>query len=87
MMVSKYNSIFFLLFSFLLSFLYQFTMCFLLHSNHLFNNWAPLGQVGLVYDVHVYIYLCIYMSPSHAILFQGLSLTLRPHDQFKTSHW
>ena len=52
-----------------------------------FANKTLTGTVGLVVAMSVLAgYIYIYMSPSH-VIFLGLSLALRSHDQFEASHW
>ena len=40
-----------------------------------FHQLGPLGQVGLVVDMSVCLFVCV--SPSDAIFYRGLSLVLR----------
>ena len=56
---------------------------------HCFSLTWPFGPgQSSSCNVHVCMYEFIYIYvPSQRNLFQGLSLALRSHDQFKVSHW
>ena len=49
----------------------------------MFTNSAPLGRVGH----RVAMSVCLCVCAIGCSFFQGLSLALRSHDQFQTSHW